>query len=138
MRMLFKVTEADRRLRQAPLAFQPFPFLWAEPHHAGVSLSCDNRSWQSDFSNGRSRITAWVASSRHGKGRGVQSPWLAVSQTCLSTLFNFQRTVGESLKRLSCGKGGRGRKEGDFNKSCPAGSPIPLLALIQYQNSTSF
>ncbi|WP_272865829.1 hypothetical protein [Clostridioides difficile] len=30
-------------------------------------------------------------------GHGVQSPWLAVSQTYLSALFNFQRAVGESI-----------------------------------------
>ena len=27
-------------LWQAPLVSQPFPFLWAEPCHTGVSLSC--------------------------------------------------------------------------------------------------
>ncbi|MDL0314538.1 hypothetical protein QQO77_18680, partial [Clostridioides difficile] len=27
------------------------------------------------------------------KGRGVQFPWLATSQTYLSALFNFQRTI---------------------------------------------
>ena len=32
--------QAIRRLRQAPLVSQPFPFLWAEPCHTGVSLSC--------------------------------------------------------------------------------------------------
>ncbi|NKN20036.1 hypothetical protein GSQ50_02900 [Clostridioides difficile] len=52
--------------------------------------------------------------SRHGKGRGVQSPWLAVSQTCLSALFNFQRTTGESLKRLSCRKRRAGQERGGF------------------------
>lgn len=53
--------QAGRRLWKAPLVSQLFPFLWAEPHHADVSLFCEGRSWQSDFSNGRSRITAWVA-----------------------------------------------------------------------------
>ena len=53
--------QADRRLWKAPLVSQLFPFLWAEPHHADVSLFCEDRSWQNDFSNSRSRITAWVA-----------------------------------------------------------------------------
>ena len=53
--------QADKRLWKAPLVSQLFPFLWAEPHHADVSLFCEDRSWQNDFSNSRSRITAWVA-----------------------------------------------------------------------------
>lgn len=53
--------QAGRRLWKAPLVSQLFPFLWAEPHHADVSLFCEDRSWQNDFSNSRSRITAWVA-----------------------------------------------------------------------------
>ena len=61
MRIFHNVTEADRRLWKAPLVSQLFPFLWAEPHHADVSLFCEDRSWQNDFSNSRSRITAWVA-----------------------------------------------------------------------------
>ncbi|EGT4854695.1 transposase [Clostridioides difficile] len=36
------------------------------------------------------------------KGRGVQSPWLATSQTYLSALFSCQRTIGLSAyKNLS-------------------------------------
>ena len=31
-----------------------------------------------------------------GKGHGVQSPWLAVSQTYLSALFSCQRTVAKA------------------------------------------
>lgn len=61
MRLFHNVIEADRRLWKAPLVSQLFPFLWAEPHHADVSLFCEDRSWQNDFSNSRSRITAWVA-----------------------------------------------------------------------------
>ena len=61
MRIFHNVTKADRRLWKAPLVSQLFPFLWAEPHHADVSLFCEDRSWQNDFSNSRSRITAWVA-----------------------------------------------------------------------------
>ncbi|HFL2453303.1 TPA: hypothetical protein ACG3KM_003698 [Clostridioides difficile] len=45
------------------------------------------------------------------KGHGVQSPWLAVSQTYLSALFSFQRTVGES-HRLSCVKAVAGQERG--------------------------
>lgn len=36
---------------------------YEQNHLWDVSLSCEYRSWQSDFSNGRSRITAWVARS---------------------------------------------------------------------------
>ena len=53
--------QAGRRLWKAPLVSQLFPFLWAEPHHADVSLFCEDRSWQNDFSGSHSRITAWVA-----------------------------------------------------------------------------
>ncbi|MEZ7218915.1 hypothetical protein [Enterococcus faecium] len=35
--------------------------------------------------------------SPYGKGRGVQSPWLAVSQTYLSALFTCQRTVAKAI-----------------------------------------
>lgn len=46
--------QAGRRLWKAPLVSQLFPFLWAEPHHADVSLFCEDRSWQNNFSNSRS------------------------------------------------------------------------------------
>ena len=67
MRIFHNVTEADRRLWKAPLVSQLFPFLWAEPHHADVSLFCDSRLWQNDHSTSRSRITAWVARFLVGK-----------------------------------------------------------------------
>lgn len=35
--MFFKQTDG---FGKAPLVSQLFPFLWAEPRHAGVSLSC--------------------------------------------------------------------------------------------------
>ena len=95
MRIFHNVTEADRRLWKTPLVSQLFPFLWAEPHHADVSLFCEDRSWQNDFSNSRSRITAWVARFLL-KGRGVQFPWLAISQTYLSALFSCQRAVAKA------------------------------------------
>ena len=95
MRIFHNVTEADRRLWKAPLVSQLFPFLWAEPHHADVSLSCEDRSWQNDFSNSRSRITAWVA-------RFIQ-----LSKSC-----------GESVL-LSCKNRCRAGKRG-LNQSCSA------------------
>ncbi|CCL73918.1 hypothetical protein BN185_220008 [Clostridioides difficile E28] len=49
------------------------------PFHKSLSDHCVGRS-----------LSCW-------KGHGVQSPWLAVSQTYLSALFNFQRPVGESI-----------------------------------------
>ena len=117
MRIFHNVTEADRRLWKAPLVSQLFPFLWAEPHHADVSLFCEDRSWQNDFSNSRSRITAWVARFLL-KGRGVQSPWLAISQTYLSALFSCQRAVAKACC-FHVKKQGQSRKEG-LNKSCSA------------------
>ena len=110
MRIFHNVTEADRRLWKAPLVSQLFPFLWAEPHHADVSLSCEDRSWQNDFSNSRSRITAWVARFLL-KGRGVQFPWLAISQTYLSALFSCQRAVAKACC-FHVKAGGQSRKEG--------------------------
>ena len=54
------------------------------------------------------------------KGHGVQSPWLAVSQTYLSALFSFQRTATAcqpvkansrtiDFYRMTSGVGGKGR-----------------------------
>ena len=113
MRIFHNVTEADRRLWKAPLVSQLFPFLWAEPHHADVSLSCEDRSWQNDFSNSRSRITAWVARFLL-KGRGVQFPWLAISQTYLSALFSCQRAVAKACC-FHIKAGGRAGKRGILN-----------------------
>lgn len=109
--------QAGRRLWKTPLVSQLFPFLWAEPHHADVSLFCEDRSWQNDFSNSRSRITAWVARFLL-KGRGVQFPWLAISQTYLSALFSCQRAVAKACC-FHVKAGGQSRKEGDI-KSCSA------------------
>ena len=95
MRMFHNVTEADRRLWKAPLVSQLFPFLWAEPHHADVSLSCNTGRGGTAFpkvalgSLRGSLASCW-------KGHGVQFPWLAVLQTYLSALFSFQRAVGLS------------------------------------------
>ncbi len=87
--------QADKRLWKAPLVSQLFPFLWAEPHHADVSLFCEDRSWQNDFP------TVALGSLRGSlaffwKGHGVQSPWLAISQTYLSALFSCQRPDGHN------------------------------------------
>ena len=117
MRIFHNVTEADRRLWKAPLVSQLFPFLWAEPHHADVSLFCEDRSWQNDFSNSRSRITAWVARFLL-KGRGVQFPWLAISQTYLSALFSCQRAVAKAC--CFHVKAGAEQERGGLNKSCSA------------------
>lgn len=139
MRMLFKVTEADRRLRKAPLAFQPFPFLWAEPHHAGVSLSCNTRSWQSGFSNSRSRITVWVARFPLWKRswRTVSVALLYYKRVCL--LYSiFKERLAKAQKGFHIEKAVQGRKEGDFNKSCPTVSLILLLVLNQHQSPKSF
>ena len=100
MRIFHNVTEADRRLWKAPLVSQLFPFLWAEPHHADVSLSCEDRSWQNDFSNSRSRITAWVA--RFLLKRSWRTVSVAHYLTNVSVCFiHLSKSCGESVL-LSC------------------------------------
>ena len=119
MRIFHNVTEADRRLWKAPLVSQLFPFLWAEPHHADVSLFCDSRSWQNDHSTSRSRITAWVA--RFLLERSWRTVPVARCITNVSVCFiQFSKTSWRK-HRLSCMKAGAGQKRGGFNKSCPAG-----------------
>ena len=100
MRIFHNVTEADRRLWKAPLVSQLFPFLWAEPHHADVSLFCEDRSWQNDFSNSRSRITAWVA--RFFLKRSWRTVPVAHYLTNVSVCFiQLSKSCGESVL-LSC------------------------------------
>ena len=92
--------QADRRLWKAPLVSQLFPFLWAEPHHADVSLFCEDRSWQNDFSNSRSRITAWVA--RFLLERSWRTVPVARYLTNVSVCFiQLSKSCGESVL-LSC------------------------------------
>ena len=90
---------------------------YEQNHLWDVSLFCEDRSWQNDFSNSRSRITAWVARFLL-KGRGVQFPWLAISQTYLSALFSFQRAVAKAVC-FHVKAGSRAGKRG-LNKSCSA------------------
>ena len=88
--------QADRRLWKAPLVSQLFPFLWAEPHHADVSLFCEDRSWQNDFSNSRSRITAWVA--RFLLKRSWRTVPVARYLTNVSVCFiQLSKSCGESV-----------------------------------------
>ena len=110
MRIFHNVTEAGRRLWKAPLVSQLFPFLWAEPHLADVSLFCEDRSWQSDFSNGRSRITAWIA--RFLLKRSWRTVPVARYLTNVSVCFiQFSKSCGES-GMLSCKSREQSRKEG--------------------------
>lgn len=109
--------QAGRRLWKAPLVSQLFPFLWAEPHHADVSLFCEDRSWQNDFSNSRSRITAWVA--RFLLKRSWRTVPVARYLTNVSVCFiQLSKSCGESVL-LSCKSRGRAGKRG-LNKSCSA------------------
>ena len=113
MRVFHNVTEADRRLWKAPLVSQLFPFLWAEPHHADVSLFCEDRSWQNDFSNSRSRITAWVA--RFLLKRSWRTVPVARYLTNVSVCFiQLSKSCGESVL-LSCKSRGRAGKRGTLN-----------------------
>ena len=110
MRVFHNVTEADRRLWKAPLVSQLFPFLWAEPHHADVSLFCEDRSWQNDFSNSRSRITAWVA--RFLLKRSWRTVPVARYLTNVSVCFiQLSKSCGESVL-LSCKSRCRAGKRG--------------------------
>ena len=109
--------QADRRLWKAPLVSQLFPFLWAEPHHADVSLFCEDRSWQNNFSNSRSRITAWVA--RFLLKRSWRTVPVARHLTNVSVCFiQLSKSCGESVL-LSYKSRWQSRKEGDI-KSCSA------------------
>ena len=113
MRIFHNVTEADRRLWKAPLVSQLFPFLWAEPHHADVSLFCEDRSWQNDFSNSRSRITAWVA--RFLLKRSWRTVPVARYLTNVSVCFiQLSKSCGESVL-LSCKSRCRAGKRGTLN-----------------------
>ena len=113
MRIFHNVTEADRRLWKAPLVSQLFPFLLAEPHHADVSLSCEARSWQNDFSNSRSRITAWVA--RFLLKRSWRTVPVARYLTNVSVCFiQLSKSCGESVL-LSYKSRGRAGKRGTLN-----------------------
>ena len=93
MRIFHNVTEADRRLWKAPLVSQLFPFLWAEPHHADVSLFCEDRSWR----------TVPVAR------------YLTNVSVCF---IQLSKSCGESVL-LSCKSRCRAGKRG-LNKSCSA------------------
>ncbi len=105
--------QAGRRLWKAPLVSQLFPFLWAEPHHADVSLFCEDRSWQNDFSNSRSRITAWVA--RFLLKRSWRTVPVARYLTNVSVCFiQLSKSYGESVL-LSCKSRCRAGKRGTLN-----------------------
>ena len=52
------------------------------------------------------------------KGRGVQSPWLAISQTYLSALFSCQRAVAKACCFHVKAEGRAGKR--GLNKSCSA------------------
>ena len=109
--------QADRRLWKAPLVSQLFPFLWAEPHHADVSLSYEDRSWQNDFSNSRSRITAWVA--RFLLKRSWRTVPVARYLTNVSVCFiQLSKSCGESVL-LSYKSRWQSRKEGGILNHAP-------------------
>ena len=102
---------------KAPLVSQLIPFLWAKPHLADVSLFCEDRSWQNDFSNSRSRITAWVA--RFLLKRSWRTVPVARYLTNVSVCFiQLSKSCGESVL-LSCKSRCRAGKRG-LNKSCSA------------------
>ena len=121
MRIFHNVTEADRRLWKAPLVSLPFPFLWAEPHHADVSLFCNT-------GRGRTTFPKVALGSLHEslaflmeKVVAYKIRWLAVPQTYLSALFSCQRTATAcqpvkansrtiDFYRMTSGVAGKGRK----------------------------
>lgn len=111
---------------ESSLVSQLFPFLWAEPHHADVSLFCEDRSWQNDFSNSRSRITAWVA--RFLLKRSWRTAPVARYLTNVSACFiQFSKSSGESVL-LSCLKNSSRTGKRGVNKSCPAVTGYSFVA----------
>ena len=69
----------------------PIPVGWTVSYGCIIILCC--RSWQNDFSNGRSQIIAWIAISRLEKSRRTTSDGSLQAQTYLTALFSCQRTV---------------------------------------------
>ena len=118
MRIFHNVTEADRRLWKAPLVSQLFPFLWAEPHHADVSLFCEDRSWQNDFSNSRFRITAWVARFLFEKVVAY-SPRGSLSHKRICLLYSVVKELWRKRVAFMCKNSSGAGKRGDI-KSCSA------------------
>src|SRR5699024_8284620 len=95
-------------------------------------------SWQSDFSNGHSRITAWVARFPLWK-RSWRTVPVARCITNVSVCFiHLSKNSGES-HRLSCVKAeGRTGKRG-FQQIMPCPDCfILLLELYQYRSLKSF
>ncbi len=90
---------------------------YEQNHLWDVSLFCEDRSWQNDFSNSRSRITAWVA--RFLLKRSWRTVPVACYLTNVSVCFiQLSKSCGESVL-LSCKSRCRAGKRG-LNKSCSA------------------
>ena len=90
---------------------------YEQNHLWDVSLFCEDRSWQNDFSNIRSRITTWVARfllKRSWRTVPVARYLTNVSVCCIQ----LSKSCGESVL-LSCKSRCRARKRG-LNKSCSA------------------
>ena len=69
---------------------------YEQNHLWDVSLFCEDRSWQNDFSNSRSRITAWVA--RFLLKRSWRTVPVARYLTNVSVCFiQLSKSCGESV-----------------------------------------
>ena len=95
---------------ESSISISTIPILVAEPRHADVSLFCEDRSWQNDFSNSRFRITAWVA--RFLLERSWRTVPVARYLTNVSVCFiQLSKSCGESVL-LSCKSRCRAGKRG--------------------------
>ena len=71
----------------------PIPVGWTVSYGCIIILCC--RSWQNDFSNGRSQIIAWIAISRLEKSRRTTSDGSLQAQTYMlvQTLEKMQADI---------------------------------------------
>ena len=104
---------------------------YEQNHLWDVSLFCEYRSWQSDFSNGRSQITAWVARFSLWK-RSWRTVPVARCITNVSVCFIQLSKNSDESHKLSFVNQRAGQERGDFNKSCPA-----IIALFFCWNCTN-
>ena len=102
---------------ESSFSISTIPILVGRTAPCGRIIILWGRSWQNDFSNSRSRITAWVA--RFLLKRSWRTVPVARYLTNVSVCFiQLSKSCGESVL-LSCKSRCRAGKRG-LNKSCSA------------------
>ena len=102
---------------ESSISISTIPILVGRTAPCGRIIILWGRSWQNDFSNSRSRITAWVA--RFLLKRSWRTVPVARYLTNVSVCFiQLSKSCGESVL-LSCKSRCRAGKRG-LNKSCSA------------------